>query len=698
MSADSSRILLIGGGHSHVQFLKHWARQPLPGVEVVLVSDVVETPYSGMLPGRLAGWYSDRDMHFNLPNLCSEAGAVFIHDSAVGLNAVSRVATLATYPPLEFDWCSINVGLGPTLPLGAAGNPRVIPVKPISQLIDQWNETLSEADDSDQPWLIVGGGAAGFEIAIALAMAACKCNRRCKIQLLEAGEQILPGHSARVRKRAMEILKKWCIEVRVRCAVKKVHVQIAHLSTGEDITFERMLVTTAGAAPGWFKNSDLKLSEKGFLEVDDELRCSPRIFAAGDCAHFSSHPLSKAGVYAVRQGPVLIENLRALASGRAELEAYKPQRRALALLISGENRALLSYGPFVAEGEWLWRWKDRIDRGFMSMFSAKPLAMPDMTFNTCGGCGGKAPAQIVKEVVQSLGGDSKFKDVGYVENMALTVDGFRSFTDDLNFFGRVAVLHAFNDCFAAGVKPIGATVMATIPPAKGRIRSNRLLHLMSGVMNTLNDHGAKLINAHTAEGMEAGLSITAIGHAGRKWSKQNLATGQILILTKPLGCGALLQAWKQARLDEGQFEVLEKSLLSSHGPWMESTQVPIAAATDVSGFGLIGHLSEMMEGLRVSIELTRAIPALPGYFDLEMNGVSAFLTGQNRAAYSPLVVSTEPHSSIYYDPQTNGPLLLAVDEAHVDALLKELKGAGFSKAKKIGRVLNPSHHSIFFGN
>ena len=431
-----------------------------------------------------------------------------------------------------------------------------------------------------------------------------------------------------------------------------------------ELTFERMLVTTGGEAPGWFNSTDLRLSSSGFVAIDKFLQAVPGVvFAAGDCAHFTERPLNKSGVYAVRQGPTLIANLREAVVGSQRRERYIPQRQTLSLLIAGDRKALGSYGPFAFTGGWVWRWKDRIDRKFMQRFGERAVVDGGMNVNTCGGCGGKASAQTVNELVKSLVADSsslvpaQTEDVGYLGDMAVTVDGFRTFTQDLFLFGEVAVLHALNDLFACGARPAGVTVMVTLPPARNKIRSNQLLHLMKGVLAALAEHGISLLNAHTAEGSEVSLSITALGSAGRRWKKQGLAPGQVLILTKPLGTGALLQGWMQGRLSEVSFLALRESLLQSHGTWLAQNSTPVAAATDISGFGLIGHLSEMMGGVSpVRAVLDKAtIGCLPAFSDLELNGVGAFMTAQNHAAYSGLIDGgeIEKHASLLYDPQTN---------------------------------------------
>ncbi len=668
--------------------------EPIPGVEVILVSNVMETPYSGMLPGRLAGLYDDSEMHFNLLNLAAQSGVGFIQDAAVGVDLAKRQVRLREHPPLAYDILSLNVGITPVLPDGAEGNPRVFAVKPISRLLEKWRD-LNAQNEADEPWVVVGAGAAGFELAVACALSARSSGVRRKIIILEAGDQILPGHGERARAKAMGALARLGIELKLNSRVTRVEGQVARLESSQQVEFGHLLVTTGAAAPEWFQSTGLKLSN-GFLRVDDTLRCEgqPRIFAAGDCIEFASRPLPKSGVYAVREGPVLTENIRRTAVGRKDLIRYRPQRKTLALLLSGDRRAILSYGKVAGEGAWVWRLKDRIDRRFMERFGETPYSPMAMTANTCGGCGGKLSWGVISEYLQS---DSRFKgpqDVGYLDQTAVTVDGFRAFTKDLYLFGQAATWHAFNDLYATGSAPAAATVYVSLSPAASHLRVDCLGQLMGGVRRVLEASGARLLNAHTAEAAEIQIVVTALGPEGSR-RKGPLRPGQVLVITKPLGTGALLQGYMQGRLSPESWKVLREHLMNNpHAPWVKNSSAPVRAATDVSGFGLIGHLTEMMAGENVLVRLTASsIPVLPDFERLTRMQVQAHLTSENRKTYSHFV-KTEPASDVFYDPQTNGPLLLAVDKGDAELLLTELRAAGMPAAGLIGEVLSSSEPSI----
>ncbi len=652
--------------------------RPEPGVELIMVSRPGLTPYSGMLPGILAGWYDPQEMHFDLHRLCAQARATFLCTEVTGIDTSSQRLHLKGYPSLSYDVASLNVGITPSLPPGAFGHPHVTVVKPIAQVLTKWERLLKAPRGR---WLVVGGGGSGFEIAMILSL------RRpdCEIELIEPGPSVLKAHNLRVQAMGMRLLSGRGIKVRAGIEVTQIQEQMALTSDNSQIEFDELIVTTGATAPGWFRASGLPVDEFGFVRVDRNLQVEgvKGLFAAGDCLHFSPQPLPKSGVFAVREGPVLIENLRRTVVGHGRLRVFRPQRFTLGLFTSGPKRALLSYGPLSWEADWLWKWKDRIDRRFMKRFSAEPRLFAGMDQNTCGGCGGKVENAVLVEGLSNLGRALGTDDVGWLGDQAVTIDGFRAFTKDLRLFGEVAVHHALNDLYASGARPVGATVCATLPLARSRLRANQLEHLMSGVYSGLG--GVPLLNAHTSEGHEISLVISGIGQSRRRWLKQGLRPGSRLILTKRLGTGVLLQADMVGRLDYPQWTELREHLLEHHGRILD-LDLPVLAATDISGFGLIGHLSEMLGSSPVTAELRYSqIAALPAFSQLASEGWSTFLGEKNRATYGSRWIAGVV-SPLLFDPQTHGPILLVVAEEHSAAVLARLRTAGHRFAHEIGQV------------
>ncbi|MDY7114925.1 FAD-dependent oxidoreductase [Halomonas sp. SSL-5] len=375
-------IVLIGGGHTHVGVLKRFAMKPEPGVRLTLICRDTHTPYSGMLPGYVAGHYGYDEVHIDLRRLAEYAGARFFADEAVGIDHDARKVLCRSRPPVPYDWLSINIGSTPRVDAlgGAAGH--AVPVKPIHQFNDRWQTLLRriEAHPGRTRVAVVGGGAGGVELLLAMQVrlgselaARGRDPEDLTFALFTRGETLLPTHNARVRAHFEATLRRRGIEVHAGTEVVAVEAGRLQAADGTWHAADEIVWVTSAGGAGWLKETRLALDDDGFIQVDDTLRSTsdPRIFAAGDIASQVNHPREKAGVFAVRQGRPLADNLRAAVTGRP-LSSYRPQARWLALISTGDRHAVASRGRLCLAGDWVWRWKDRIDRRFMARFNDLP--------------------------------------------------------------------------------------------------------------------------------------------------------------------------------------------------------------------------------------------------------------------------------------------------------------------------------------
>lgn len=356
-------LVLVGGGHAHAVALAE-GLAARDGIAIVLLAPDRFAPYSGMIPGVIAGRYEARDAHVDLERLCIARGARLVRGRAVGLDRSGRHLLLEDGSCLGFDLLSINVGITPDVSaIGGAGHATTI--KPIDGLIDRIG-TL-KAQGRPQHVAVVGGGAGGVEVAFAIrnGLAGCRVT-------LVMRDGLLPDHGRLARWLVRRALRRQNIAMLSGFAVERIAPGRLIASDGREVLADGLLLNTGAAAPAWFPATGLSSDPSGFLAVASTLQVlgEDRIFAAGDCATMVETPRPRAGVYAVRQGPVLAQNLMEAASalrhGRAaRLRAYRPQDRALAILSTGDGRAVASWGPLAASGRWVWRWKDRIDRAFM---------------------------------------------------------------------------------------------------------------------------------------------------------------------------------------------------------------------------------------------------------------------------------------------------------------------------------------------
>lgn len=359
------RLLLIGAGHAHAQVLKDWIGRPVPGCDVTIVSPHALTPYSGMVPGWLAGAYRFNEIVIDFAALAAAAGATLLVDEMIGLDPRRRQVRLRSGGALGYDVLSLNVGSTLTPPVPPRGaQVLILSLRPLAKLRHAWDALLADSriTASAAPLVVsaVGGGAAGVESLLATLhrLRSMRPGRPVQGRLITASDTLLPGLAPAAVRSAQAVLVAAGVEVQ----------------TGRDYddsvarSSDVVLWATGAEAHAWQRGCGLAVSDRGFIRVDERLRsCShPQVHAVGDCAEWV-RPLPKAGVFAVRMGPVLSRNLRA-ALGVTTPIPYAPQRRTLSLLSTADGRAIAAWGRWSLRGPWLWRWKDRIDRAFVRRF------------------------------------------------------------------------------------------------------------------------------------------------------------------------------------------------------------------------------------------------------------------------------------------------------------------------------------------
>lgn len=379
LMASERNLVLVGGGHSHVQVLRGLGERPVPGVRLTLVSRDVQAPYSGMLPGFIAGHYRFEECHIDLGPLAIFAGATLIHTEVIGIDRAARCLRLRNGPPLPYDLLSLDIGSTPKADDVPGAAEHTIAVKPVDRLAVRWARLVEEVRAASTPptLVVVGGGPAGVEMILAMQhrfrmLLGDPPERQPRFALVTRGG-LLERHNRFVRAAFRRVLARRGVAVHADAAVARVEAGCLHTSDGRRIPFDHALwAVQAGAAP-WLPGTGLDLDSGGFVAVDETLRSTndPCVFAAGDVASMRGHPREKAGVIAVRQGPPLAANLRRALAGEP-LEPFVPQAQWLALISTGDRHAVASRGWLHAEGDWVWRIKDRIDRRFMRRFQVLP--------------------------------------------------------------------------------------------------------------------------------------------------------------------------------------------------------------------------------------------------------------------------------------------------------------------------------------
>jgi selenide,water dikinase len=368
------RLVLVGGGHAHVEVLRAFGRRPAPGVCVTLISRQPDTPYSGMLPGVIAGHYTRRESHIALAPLAAFAPATFVVDEADGLDLSGRLVHRRGGPSVPWDVLSLDIGSTPDTGMTRVA-PEAVAVKPIDGLLSRWDslrETL-RAQEGRPTVAVIGAGAAGVELVLSMqchlqSVLDARRRSRLRFALFAATPSILPEHSHDVQRRFMRVLAARGVAVHLDervVTVRDGHVVTERTSYAAD---HAVWATQATAAP-WIRESGLAVDAAGFMSVSETLESVSHadVFGAGDVATIEGHVRPKSGVYAVRAGPPLARNLGARLAGRP-LERYRPQSQARSLITTGDRYAIASRGRWSAEGRWVWWWKDLIDRRFMRRY------------------------------------------------------------------------------------------------------------------------------------------------------------------------------------------------------------------------------------------------------------------------------------------------------------------------------------------
>ncbi len=720
-------LVLIGGGHSHVHVLKAFAMRSEPGVRLTLVTRDLETPYSGMLPGVIAGLYTRDEAHIDLLRLTTATGARLIHAEAVGLDRAQKQVLLAGRPPIAYDIAAIDVGITPDLATIEGAVEHAIAVKPIGDFLRKFDDLLWRCRSPGGPRRIavIGGGAGGVELLLSVrsrlraeAVAHGSAPGQFSFALATEGE-ILATHNLRVRRAFRRILRERGVELYEDRRARTIGTNQIEFDDAPPLVADAVLATTAAAPPPWFAGTGLALDSGAFLAVGPTLQVTndPDVFASGDCAGLVATPREKSGVIAVRAGPPLAANLRRRARGEP-IQPWRPQRRYLALISTGERYAVASRGWFKAEGAWLWTLKDWIDRRWMRMYQDTGTMMARMHAAAsgasaagpadmrCGGCGSKigpdplsralsrlTPAR-ADDIVIGLDApdDAAVTAPRQGRHLVQTVDFFRAFVDDPYVFGEIAANHALSDIYAMGGEPRHALTTAVIPPAPAGKVSEILFQLLAGARASLDRDGVALVGGHSSEGAELafGLSVTGDVEPARILRKSGLRPGDALVLTRPLGTGILFAAAMQARaraswIAAGLAEMRRSNrtaaaVLIAHGA---------TAMTDVTGFGLGGHLGELLNASAAGATLDlAAVPLYDGTLDLARAGTASTLLPENLALARTLRRDADAATlAVLFDPQTAGGLLAGVPRGHAIACVAALRSAGHALAAVVGQVI-----------
>eukprot|EP01129_Flabellula_baltica_P011412 TRINITY_DN4991_c0_g1_i2.p1 TRINITY_DN4991_c0_g1~~TRINITY_DN4991_c0_g1_i2.p1 ORF type:complete len:370 (-),score=80.89 TRINITY_DN4991_c0_g1_i2:47-1156(-) len=362
------KLLLLGGGHAHVQVMKYLKEKRYHIIQTTVIADYPLAYYSGMLPGCVASLYDEEDIQIDVEALAGECDIEWKQGKVVEIIADRGLVVLASGEEVDFHFCSVNIG-STTLGYDVPGvDLYALATRPISELINRL--VIKEQEKDINSILVVGAGVAGIELAFGLKQRYVKRGKDVDVTIINANSEDDLGSEmgSKGRKNVLKELRRQNIQVISDVKCTEVLETGAIMSDGEFIESD-LVVWATGAAPHPIE-SDLAKDDLGFIQVNEYLQSTshPNVFGAGDCISIEDAPwVKKAGVYAVREGAILGKNILNYYSEKP-MEPYNPQTDFLRLLMTGNEQAISYWRGLSFQGWPVWLLKDKIDRDFINKF------------------------------------------------------------------------------------------------------------------------------------------------------------------------------------------------------------------------------------------------------------------------------------------------------------------------------------------
>ena len=723
---SKKNLVLVGGGQTHAPVLKKLGMKPTTNYKITLISNNSIVPYSGMLPGYIAGTYTKEECMIDLRHISNYVGAVFVQGDVVGLDLINKFVFLENRPPIPYDILSLNVGIVPNLD-SVVGKEYVTPIKPAISFFYTWIEILSRIRKGEFGNNfrvgILGAGAGGIEVAFAMHSRLTSIIPNLEIHIFQRTKEILTGTNDGVRKKILQSLTEKKIQLHLNQEICKItknkNVLVAKTLHGNLFDLDFIVGSVKAKTLDWIENTELKKDENGFVLVNEFLQSvsHPDVFAVGDIASMQKYPRPKAGVFAVRQSLPLYKNI--IHSLKEEvLEEYIPQKNFLTLMNTGDGNAIASRGNIsLGKSKWIWEWKNWIDLGFMQKFQNLPSKMSvsdmdkeiDEVFQ-CRGCGSKAGSELLNKALnrmetylpnvkteksntklaKTLVGlkereDSSLVKISKKTYLIQSVDYFKPIVDDLFIAGKIAANHSLNDLYAKGVTGHSAQAIVSLGEDANE---EDLFQLLAGACSVFQKEGVELLGGHTNSGTEMGIGFVCNGFSNSKifYSKSKANPGDTLILTKPIGVGLVFAAEMRNKVSPLCVDAAIRSMLLSNFSALDILKkFKVGACTDVTGFGLAGHLFEMVRASTVVANIN--LGKIPLLFELntilEKNPeIQSSLFPSNWKSYEPYILGGKENIiyPLLFDPQTSGGLLFSIDSKQADQCILEFKKQGYEAA------------------
>ena len=709
----TKQLVLIGGGHANVQVLKKLCENSIKGLHTILISEHFEATYSGMTPGFINEDFSKEEISIDLQRLCFNAGATFIRDKVTRLDTNNKELQLQNFPPINYDLLSINTGsISNTKKINIKNSSNCFFVKPISSLVKNLSQIDQILKKNKNKIVIIGGGVASFELAFSL-----KRRYESPLEITILGKKIL--NEKNLNKKTKNNLKKIAKNLSIieyEGEVISISEKYLTLNNGDKIDYDLSLVSTGASIETWLLESNLIKDEKGFIKVNNNLLSinEKNIFVTGDACSIENKPKPKSGVMAVRQGEILKENIFLKLIGK-NLIKFKPQKNWLYLIGTYKNYALLNYFFLSFHSRWCWKLKVWIDKDFINKFKfTNNQQMTKRNFelenfeNTkmyCQGCGSKVSKNTLISYIKKTSDNIYLKDSSIVNNKSLqilqSIDHIKLFSSLNPFeFGRISYLHSQNDILAAGGEVKSLSVSLSVPFSENSVEKFYLEYFMEGIKFEADKNNCVISSGHSYQSQEPGITLTLNGEIASNVSKDSAKKGDLIYLSKPLGTGYLIAAYfnNSEILSGCDFEKilnnLKKENLFAVNSAIDSGSQTM---TDISGFGLSSHLTDICLSSNLSSELTLSHEILINSNTdlLKMFQSTGFKNNYESSREYIKITLNHPLKNILFDPQTNGPMLIAINKENQKKFENYFINKPDIKPILIGRFIDKLDKAIY---
>jgi len=714
-------LVLIGGGHSHLSVLMKLSKRPINGNRITLITNEIDTPYSGMIPGYIEGIYSWRDSHIDLYRLCLKLNVRFIHAEVERVSAHEKEIYFKDRPKIKFDVLSINTGIQSNNREIKGAAKYCLPVKPISKLANNFLNKITNFKSI----AFIGGGAGSVELALAIKKRFLNINQDIKITIITGKRGLLSTFPQKTKLTSLKTLEKFKIDIIEYKRVLEVKPKQIILSDKSMLKIDKAILSTNSMTPKWLAKSDILLTKDNYILVNKSFQTNYKyVFASGDVIDFNNQNLKKAGVFAVRSGKPLAINIKQFILGKKLVE-YKFNKNYLALIGTSKRSAIATKYNLTFNSRFFFYLKKYIDQNFIKKFSDfkirkkftlealktdvlnifvkhKEKITDENDIMQCKGCAAKVPLNALKQALPKdivSTSEDAVSVPGHPE-LYQTVDMISSIITDPFLLGKIAANHSISDMVSVNSKITSAMMILQLPLSKTEINSRDLEQVLLGANEIFKTIDCPLIGGHTMIGKDKDpiIGFSILGQKQKKIkimkNRRKIKTKDLLILTEKIGSGLIFAGINNYLIDSHfQTDVIKQMIKGNLNFGKISNHLNILSMTDITGFGLANHLLNLIKRDNSKTGLTiypNKIPLFQGVNECLNKDIKSSLFKSNYDIAQKDIIYKRDKSkldNILYDPQTVGGIAFIIPQEEKYKHFKVLKENNI-KFTEIGFVNN----------